>query len=179
MMCKSELRAAMRAQRRSLSPSERIRAGVSVSSQVIERCAAANVVAVYLASPDEIDIDFAITELLACGKVVVAPRWTGSEYVLARLTGLSSGDIRLGPMSIREPAEENPVSPENVDVWIVPGLAFTRKGDRLGYGGGWYDRLLPAASPEALKLGVAHRFQIVSEIDAEAHDCCLDGVVIA
>ena len=47
-----------------------------------------------------------------------------------------------GPMNILEPAEADIVKPADVEVWVIPGLAFTKDGKRLGYGGGWYDRLL-------------------------------------
>ena len=62
-------------------------------------------------------------------------------------------------------------------MWIVPGLAFTRAGARLGYGGGWYDRLLGEAAPVAVALGVAHVFQIVDALPVEPHDRTLSGVV--
>ena len=62
-------------------------------------------------------------------------------------------------------------------VWVVPGLAFTAKGARLGDGGGWYDRFLSAASPSAVSLGVAYPFQIVDDLPVEAHDKSLTDVV--
>jgi len=64
-------------------------------------------------------------------------------------------------------------------VWIVPGLAFTRTGARLGYGGGWYDRLLAGADPSAVLLGVAYPFQMVEELPSELHDIRLTDVVVA
>ena len=64
-------------------------------------------------------------------------------------------------------------------VWVVPGLAFTRKGARLGYGGGWYDRFLAAADPSAVLLGVAYPFQMVEELPSEPHDIRLTDVVVA
>ena len=54
--------------------------------------------------------------------------------------------------------------------WLIPGLAFTRDGGRLGYGGGWYDRLLKRAAKRAPKIGIAHGFQIVDELPTEPHD---------
>jgi 5-formyltetrahydrofolate cyclo-ligase len=59
----------------------------------------------------------------------------------------------------------------------VLGLAFTRDGRRLGYGGGWYDRLLADAPRGAEMLGVAYSFQVVEDLPAEPHDITLTAVV--
>ena len=133
--------------------------------------------AVYLASPSEISIDQFIEHALDRGVRAVAPRWNGKAYELAELTGLDDGRLRPGPMGIREPAEPRIVSPECVDTWIVPGLAFTKDGKRLGYGGGWYDRLMAKARDNAVRLAVAYTFQIVDDIPDEPHDVRLTGVI--
>ena len=134
-------------------------------------------VAVYLASRDEIDLRTFIEEMLRRGRKVVAPRWNGETYDLAALKGLDAEHLRRGPMGILEPAEAELVQPQNVFVWIVPGLAFTRDGRRLGYGGGWYDRFLSAAPKDAVKLGVAYSFQFVDDLPIEPHDIPLTAVI--
>ena len=80
-------------------------------------------------------------------------------------------------MGILEPAGAEIVPPKDVGTWLVPGLAFTRDGKRLGYGGGWYDRLLAEASEDAPKYGIAHAFQILDDLPSEPHDILLSGVV--
>ena len=80
-------------------------------------------------------------------------------------------------MGIREPADADIVLPAEVSVWIVPGLAFTRDGKRLGYGGGWYDRLLASAPKDAAKIGVAYSVQVVDGLPSEPHDVPLSDVV--
>lgn len=64
-----------------------------------------------------------------------------------------------------------------VDLWICPGLAFTPDGKRLGFGGGWYDRFLAAAKPEAKAYGVAYSFQMKDRLPQGPWDRRLDGVV--
>ena len=98
--------------------------------------------------------------------LIVNDRYAGDEAYL-----------RQGPMGILEPVEAEIVSPKEVKVWLVPGLAFTRDGKRLGYGGGWYDRLLAEALKDSLKLGVAHAFQVVDDLPSELHDIRLTGVI--
>ena len=78
-------------------------------------------------------------------------------------------------MNILEPADVGIAEPSEVAAWIVPGLAFTIYGDRLGYGGGWYDRLM--ANAKGFKIGVAHDFQIVEDLPQEPHDIQLIRIV--
>ena len=173
----------MREKRRAVTPEERAEISRRISERILADAtvglAAANggIVAVYLATPDEIDLAFAIKGLLARGATVVAPRWNGETYELAKLRGLGETYLRSGPMNVLEPAEADIVQPAAVSVWLVPGLAFTAGGGRVGYGGGWYDRLLAAASPGSVKLGVAYGFQIVDEIPREDHDIALTALV--
>ena len=176
MLNKDEIRRMMRERRRVLTPEDR----TSSSEIICEKLAALNLhspIAVYLASSQEIDLSPFIRKMLEGGVKVVAPRWDGETYELAVLKGLDEAHLRQGPMGILEPAEAEIVSPKAVEVWLVPGLAFTRNGKRLGYGGGWYDRLLAEASKDAVKLGIAHVFQVADDLPSEPHDILLSGVV--
>ena len=176
MTSKDEIRRMMRERRRVLTSEER-----SSSSEIIcTKLAGINLkspVAVYLASSQEIDLSPFIRKMLTTGTKVVAPRWNGETYELAVLKGLDEAYLRQGPMGILEPAEAEIVSPKEVKVWLVPGLAFAWNGKRLGYGGGWYDRLLAEALKDSLKLGVAHAFQVVDDLPSELHDIRLTGVI--
>ena len=176
MLNKDEIRRTMRERRRALTSVER----TAASEIICAKLAALNLhspVAVYLASPQEIELSPFIRKMLTAGVKLVAPRWNGEAYVLAVLKGLDDAHLRKGPMGILEPAEAEIVSPKEVGVWLVPGLAFTRNGKRLGYGGGWYDRLLAEALKDSLKLGIAHAFQVVDDLPSELHDIRLTGVI--
>ena len=175
---KTTLRRAMRAARAAVSPSRRACAAEAAERAVLACGDALRTVAVYLATPQEIDLAPTIASLFARGVRVVAPRWNGEKYDLAVLKGLSADDLRAGPMNVLEPREGECVSPREVTLWIVPGLAFTRAGDRLGYGGGWYDRLLADAREEAEKIAFAYPFQVVASLPREAHDVSLSRVVV-
>ena len=178
MLNKDEIRRMMRERRRTLTPKER----TAASEIICAKLAALNLhspIAVYLASPQEIDLSPFIRKMRTMGVKVVAPRWNGETYELAVLKGLDEAHLRKGPMGILEPAEDEIVSPKEVETWLVPGLAFTRSGKRLGYGGGWYDRLLAEASKNSLKIGIAYAFQIVDELPSEPHDILLSKVVAA
>lgn len=183
---KAEIRRAMKARRKELSADGKSAADAVICEKLKARSDIGEMVdpfdfgsplAVYLASQDEINIDPYIEYMLRAGVEVVAPRWNGETYELARLKGLNEKNMRRGPMGIREPVDADIVEPKEVSAWIIPGLAFTRGGKRLGYGGGWYDRLLASAPKDAVKIGVAYSFQIVDDLPGEPHDVPLTDVV--
>ena len=184
---KAELRREMKARRRGLAADakaaadavicEKLKARRNDIGVMVDPFECDGVLAVYLASPDEINIDPYIAYMLRAGVTVVAARWNGETYELAKLKGLDDKNLRRGPMGIREPTDADVVEPKSVYAWIIPGLAFTRGGKRLGYGGGWYDRFLASAPKGAVKVGVAYSFQIVDDLPSEPHDIQLTDVV--
>lgn len=175
----------MRRLRRALSSEARDERSAAVCRAILARTdvqaarAARRPFAVYLATPDEIDLTALVEALWAADVTVAIPCWNAARhcYVLGAYDNMTT--LVEGYMHIPEPAEANEIAPADIGVWIVPGLAFTRQGGRLGYGGGWYDRLLREAAPDAVRLGVAHPFQIVSELPEEAHDQSLTDIVIS
>ena len=171
------LRRAMKAHRSSLSVGAKTVADAEICKKLMARLDIVSPVAVYLASAAEITIDSFISYLLEKGFVVVSPRWNGETYELARLKGLDEKQVRGGPMNIREPVDADIVSPDAVNAWIVPGLAFTKTGKRLGYGGGWYDRFLAASSKTSIKVGIAYSFQVLDDLPNESHDIVVTDVL--
>ena len=183
---KTEIRQDMKARRRGLAADEKAAADAVICEklrarsdigEMLDPLDCGSPLAVYLASSDEINIDPYIEYMLHAGVEVVAPRWNGETYELAKLKGLDDKNLRRGPMGIREPIDADIVEPKKVYAWIIPGLAFTMEGKRLGYGGGWYDRFLASAPKGAVKIGVAYSFQIVDDLPAESHDIPLTDVV--
>ena len=179
--CKDEIRAAMRARRKAVTPAARAAVGKELSRRLFaeDRALGAAIsakgpIAVYLASKEEIDLTDFIAAALSVGCILVAPRWNGTDYELVRLQDLAT--LLKGPHAILEPPAGPVVRPEDVRAWLVPGLAFTQDGGRLGYGGGWYDRLLCRAAKHAPKIGIAHAFQLVDELPSEPHDIRLTAV---
>jgi len=77
---------------------------------------------------------------------------------------------------VARPEDEPAIDPRSVDVVIVPGLAFTTEGDRLGQGGGWYDRFLPQVRADCVTIGVGFGPQLVDALPTEPHDVRLSAV---
>src|SRR3954447_13365457 len=67
--------------------------------------------------------------------------------------------------------------PENIDLVLVPGLAFSGDRHRLGRGGGFFDRLLGGRAPQAFKLGICFSFQVVDAMPTESHDVVMNAIV--
>lgn len=87
----------------------------------------------------------------------------------------AQGIVTVAPVA--EPSAAHPVDPSGVDVVVVPGLAFTPTGSRLGQGGGWYDAFLADTRPACRTIGVCFEVQVVGDLPVEPHDVRLDQVV--
>lgn len=99
------------------------------------------------------------------------------EPDLAALAGrLTAGGVRV-VLPDPSPTAVAPIAPDEVDVVIVPGVAFTVDGRRLGQGGGWYDRFLAGLREDAVAIGVCFAAQVVDDVPVEPHDVMLDVVV--
>lgn len=141
----------------------------------------AQTVLFYVDVRSEVRTRWAFPEVLAADKDLVVPYCVGSELELFRLRGLE--ELRPGRFGILEPEPrlrdrpERKVLPGELDLLIVPGVAFDRTGGRLGHGMGFYDRLLSRIRPEAAKIGLAFECQIVPAVPTEPHDVPLDTII--
>ena len=110
-------------------------------------------------------------------------KWHGRKsFFLPRVNGVNleilpydESRLELGSFHIEEPTGDNTVSADEIELVIVPGVAYDHSGNRLGRGKGFYDRLL--ATTRATKVGVGYEFQIVEEIPSEPHDVKMDMVI--
>jgi len=113
------------------------------------------------------------------GKTVAVPRVDASARVLNLHSIADLGvDVAPGWGGIPEPRDyRERIDPEAIDWILVPGLAFDRSGRRLGYGGGYYDRLLPLIPASAARVAGAYDLQIVPRVPAAPHDLLVDCIV--
>jgi len=132
----------------------------------------ADTVMAFVAFGTEIDTDPLFARLAVEGKQLVLPRVEASGIVPA------GGDTPLvaSKFGVLEPTGP-PIDVAEIDLVIVPGLAFTLAGDRLGYGRAYYDMFLPTVP--APSVGVCFVDQVVDEMPVEAHDVRVDMVVTA
>jgi 5-formyltetrahydrofolate cyclo-ligase len=120
-----------------------------------------------------------IDALLQCGKVVVVPRVNeATRMVDLFVIGHAVRDIVPGYRGIPEPAIHcTAIAANEIDWILVPGVAFDTGGRRLGYGGGFYDRLLPHARVDARRIAGAFDLQIVESVPAAPHDLSVEAIV--
>lgn len=136
-------------------------------------------VMVFLPTGSECDIWDYIRYLLSKDVAVYAPVCvTKTEIRPARIRDLDN-DLQLGKYDILVPKEEGRqyIDPEDLDAVIVPGVGFDEKGNRLGFGGGYYDRFLPKTRPSCRKIAVCYKLQIKDQVFAEKHDFPVDVIV--
>lgn len=82
-----------------------------------------------------------------------------------------------GVYGILEPQEGRLCPPEEIELFFIPGLAFDLKGNRLGRGGGYYDRYLSTVRPSAFKVGLAFQLQITDTLPVDPHDVKVDALI--
>ena len=139
--------------------------------------AAARAIHCYLPMRSEADMRPLIADALARHKRVAVPIVVpkAAELAHAWLESLAADALTPGAFGTFNPRDLRPAAPGDWELVIVPLLAFDRRGYRLGYGKGFYDRLL-AASP-VISIGVGFATQEVEALPAEAHDIPLDWVI--
>lgn len=132
-------------------------------------------VLLYHPLPDEVDTRI-LLEHWVDSKRLLLPRICGDELTVHSYLGPSS--LRPGAYHIMEPTTPALTSLDDVDLVIVPGMAFDKAGHRLGRGRGYYDRLL--ASPDmghTYKIGLCFPFQLLDKVEAEAHDILMNEIL--
>lgn len=178
---KAELRARMRQLRRSLTPEFR----TSASGEIVQRLRradlyqSAHTIHTYVAWQEEVENHELLRAMLREGKSIVTPKVNSENGGLENHLIPYFEALVPGAFGILEPSSTHGAHHfselEQIDLIIVPGLAFDRQGNRLGYGGGYYDRLL--AGIVAPKVAFAFDVQIVDDVPIETHDCVVDYII--
>ena len=172
-MKKEEIRSRIKAHKALLSEQERRQAAVAAFS-MLEKSVAfmmADKILMYHSLPDELStIDF-------------IDKWhTRKHFFLPRVNGVNLDvlpydrtRLQYGSFHIEEPTGDDIEDIDNIELIIVPGIAYDNRGNRVGRGKGYYDRLL--SRTKATKIGIGYDFQLVDEIDSEPHDITMDIVI--
>ncbi|ADL07133.1 5-formyltetrahydrofolate cyclo-ligase [Thermosediminibacter oceani] len=142
----------------------------------LEELKKSEVVMFYVNARNEVETRKAIEQALSMGKRVVVPKTIKGKGLLA-VEIKSLGELVPGTFGILEPEKDEGLDPKVIDLVVVPGVAFDRRGYRLGYGGGYYDGFLPKLRPEAKKIAIAFELQLADYIPVEKHDVRMDAIV--
>ncbi|MDD5778551.1 MAG: 5-formyltetrahydrofolate cyclo-ligase [Candidatus Thermoplasmatota archaeon] len=176
---KADLRRQLLERRNSLSTLEIL----EKSNQIIARLmtvpsfAAARTVLAYISHGTEVNTHGLIRLLLSqTSREVLVPVVADRQRHTLLLSSLHQWqELSTGAYGILEPAEVRERPAESVEVCLVPGIGFDIRGNRIGYGGGYYDRLL--RSIRGTTIGLAYDFQVLDAIPSQDHDVPVDAVV--
>ena len=173
-MQKKELRKLIRQRKAEHTAEEKAGMSARICRQVLTdpHWAKANNVFLYHALTDEVDTTMLIDAAMHEGKTVLLPVIDGDDLRLK----IHTGATQTGSYSIQEPIGEEFTCYKEIALAIVPGMAFDKKGNRLGRGRGFYDRTLPKLA-EAYKIGLCFPFQLLESIPCEAYDIKMDAVL--
>lgn len=175
---KARVRLAARSARQGIPADERLPAALAACERALAlpQVVAATRVLGFAAAPEELDPAPLLDALRVAGATVCLPRITGPGSLSLHICA-SAEELEPGPFGIRQPcAASEEAQADSIDLVIVPGVAFDPAGRRLGFGGGYYDRLL-AGMPHAYRIALAFEGQIVESVPAEEHDEPVDAIV--
>lgn len=177
MLTKQSLRQALKRQRAALSDTALATAGERCLTQLLNLPLFSNAqtVGVYLDFRGEMRTDAIIGHLLQRHQHVFLPLIRGESLVFARHK--SADDLCKNRYGILEPtASATRCDASTLDLLLMPLVAFDRSGNRLGMGGGYYDKTLGSMQNKPLLIGLAHAFQEVSLLNSEPWDVPLNGI---
>ena len=177
-MDKKALRAQIRAQKRAMTE-EMIAEKSRRLGELFCSCQAyrqAKTIYGYLPYNQEVRTVPMLEQALKDGKRVAVPKCYGDEMRFIFMDDLSK--VEKGYAGIPEPIADDPVADDTTALVLMPGLAFDPEGNRMGYGGGFYDKFL-AAEPNHPTLALCYDFQMLEHLDTEAHDIPVDTVLWA
>lgn len=175
---KRELRALMRKVQRAHDTDECAAASGKACAAVMnmDQFAGAQTVLTYMAMPTEIDPSIIAKAALASGKRVAYPRCVEGNLLEIYIGDADAFERNRYGILEPVPGRAQHVAAGEIDMVIVPGMAFDRERARLGHGAGYYDRLFDKLRPDAFKLGFAFSWQIVDKVPTEPHDISMDAV---
>ena len=177
-MDKSALRRQIREKKRAMTEEEIADRSAKLGEQFLKSQAYldADTIYGYLPYNQEVRTVPMLEQALRDGKRVAVPKVYGDTMRFIYLEDLSQ--VEKGYAGIPEPVADAPVAEDKNALVLMPGLAFTKNGDRMGFGGGFYDRFL-AEEPEHPTLALCYGFQMVETLPTEDFDVPVDTVLWA
>lgn len=179
---KQELREQAHARRNAQPNKDELSKQIGAAFMALPEYAAARTVLFYIDVRSEVRTRHTLPEALASGKKIVVP-WCNDRGELELFHLTSMDELSVGMYKILEPKPElrtlpeKVVGPTDLDLVMVPGVAFDGRGGRMGHGKGYYDKLLQHARPETPLVALAFECQMFPEIPVAPHDIFMDKII--
>ena len=177
-MPKSKLRKALLVRRLALSPPEQSIAADRIQDAFLAmpEYLAAGSVAMYCAVKNEVSTERVMSHALLTGKALFLPAVEGDKMLFRRVVDLK--DLVSARFGIKQPgAGCTAADPGEIDLIVVPGVGFDLSGQRIGYGKGYYDRVLHRLEGKGVLTAFCYEFQIVDSLAGEQHDVNMDWII--
>lgn len=181
---KKALRKDLIAQRKALTPDEVYKKSKFITDKVLalEEFNQAKAVMLYYAYQNEVLTEDLINHCLSCGKTVSLPVMKDNpDRIEAYIINRKEDCRKKEKYVILEPDPETckQQAIQDIDLIIVPGVAFDKSGNRLGFGKGYYDKFLINKSEKTTSIGICYEFQMLDSLPITSHDVCVDRVLTA
>ena len=185
---KAKIRKEIRKRRRELSP--KALSGIDRSlpefisaigdDELRSKLKKAKRIALYRAFDGEVPVDGLAQSLMDKRIKCCFPRIENDEMVFIDCNSLNDSEFDVSGLGIKEPKKEGSiVAPEDIDVVVLPALAYNEEGTRLGAGGGYYDRYIGRmGSKRPYLLGICYEFQICSDVPSNEQDISADFIAV-
>lgn len=178
MLSKSELRARIKEEMANLNYAKKDIMDEKIRSSIysLKEYHSAKTIFTYVSKDKEVDTINLITHSITLGKKVCVPltKKDNNSLEIREIEDLM--DLKIGNFDILEPNENTKnTNPEEIELFFIPGLAFGAGCERLGRGGGYFDRFL--MSSRGLKVGLAYEFQIFDSLPVQKHDVRMNMII--
>ena len=181
MASKADIRKQVRATLNRMTPEQRAQASHTACARLmqLEAFENASVVMLYMPLADEVDLLPLALRCFQMGKTVCVPKvdWKRGDMEAVEVTSFDDHVMEVDEHGVRAPRDGQPVLVRTINLIILPGVAFDAQGNRLGRGGGFYDRFLKRLSPSAAAIGIAFDQQIIDVVPVDDRDIRVDMVV--
>ena len=133
---------------------------------------------IYVSVNSEADTRKIIEKALTDGKTICVPKVISKKQGMIAVKINSLDELSPGAYNIPEPSKyDKQFDGHDIDLILLPGLAFDECGGRIGYGGGFYDRFISNTGEDTVKIGLAYEFQIFDKVICFEYDAVIDGII--
>lgn len=174
---KSKIREEMKNNRRNMTVEEVLLKSEQAQNLFLQsrQYNTAKSVMVYIPLGNEVNTSKIIEDAFKSGKNVLVPVTDSETYEISAYQITKDTEFEKGTFSVNEPKEKVFFDKNNIDVVLVPGIAFDRLGGRVGFGKGCYDKFLKGT--KAVKIGFCYDFQLIDRIETSETDISMDYII--